>query len=513
MQEGYSLYEDKRGYNTIFLPYKCANFERGGPYYPNTLNEVRGDGIELPFSDYCQNLNNADCNILRVKWNGRGASDSNGWLSIEPPPYGTYNIWQTALDPDTLATYRSEQVTYPVGAAAWAASNLKEFIDQCAAYNVYLHVILFEASEFLSGWPYHAWNASNYYINGNACEVADRGFLANAYEFYTDATAIQAAKDRIDFITDVLGTNTAVVSWELFAEMTWCMTPDFWDEAAWGPTMISNIRTKISPWVATMANYLRAADPYNRPIAMGLLRPPASGDWPADPDSYSNVINEPMVQYPVDICCINMYDDAFSDCVREFRMAKQYTDKMIWATQFSPIQMDPAPAEEPSPFLESKKRLWIGICGERWGLTPLRWPGLRESSDNVWATGGYADADLYSIPSITKTFAANVGWNANWKTYNYVYDDYVVASGTSEMISYGDGENVTFFAEWSSGGTKSITIKNLASAGVHSLYYYDWTDGSLAGTMNATAAGGSCSFSISVSSYEDNMLVAHLLKP
>jgi len=517
-QEGYALYPDKRGINTIFLPYKTQRFDRGGPYYPNNLEEVKNDGIELPFSTYCSNLASADCNLLRVKWNGRCASEADGWHSLEPPPAGTYNIWQTALDPDTLATYRSQQVTYPVGGAAWAASNLKVFINQCVLNGVYLHVILFEASEFLdSGWPYSAYNASNRYTNGVNCEIVDQGFLTNPYDFFDDATAIQAAKDRIDFVVDVMGTSRAVVSWELFAEMTWCLVPDFWDEASWAPNMTNNIRNKVNPWVTTMGNYLRAADTYNRPISIGLLRPPVSGVWPADPNHQTNVQNEPMVQFPVDIACMNMYEGDWDNALEKMKLAHEYTYKLIWVTQFSPIQFDDAPAEEPSPYLESKKHLWVGTCGERWGLAPIRWPGLREQSDNNWAEGGYADVNLYSIPGITKTFNQAVSWNT-WATDHEVFDSYIssggtrnISTGTGAMIAYGDNENVTMLLEWSAGGSKTVDVSNLAN-GAYTFTYYDWTDGSIAGTLTPTAAGGSLSMTFDVTPFQDNMVVAHLLK-
>jgi len=510
-REGYGLYENKRGYCASGAASKTIAFERGGINYPNCLEEVRNDGIELPYSDYCQKLANAGTNILRVKWTGRSESRAGGSYGMEPPPYGTYNIWQTALDSSNLTTYRSQQVTYPVDSAAWAASNVKELTDQCEAYGISLHVVLFESSEFEAGWTTHPWNSNNQYIDGTECEVADRGFISNAYEFYTDATAIQAAKDRIDFIVNMLGTNKAVVSWELFAEMTWLLASDFWGEDEWGAEMISHIRDEVTPWVETMAAYLRAADPYNRPIAMGLLRTPSNGIWPVDPDNSLNVKNEPMLVYPVDICCMNDYEGTFSRAVQDMRAAQAYTDKLLWITQMSPTLTDESPVDEPSPFLESKKLLWVPVCGERWGLGSLRWPGLREMAPNVWATGGYADSDLYSIPGITKVFSENVGWNANWDIDNYPFDDYIVATGTSEGLSYGDGENVTMLAEWPSGGSKTIDISNLSN-GAYTFTYYDWTDGTIAGTLTPTAAGGSLSMNLDVTSFQDNMIVAHLIK-
>jgi len=78
IREGFSLYEDQRGINTIELPYKTDNYERGGAYYPNTLEEVKGSGVELPYSDYCANLAAANCNLLRLKWFGGNSSSDGG---------------------------------------------------------------------------------------------------------------------------------------------------------------------------------------------------------------------------------------------------------------------------------------------------------------------------------------------------------------------------------------------------------------------------------------------------
>ena len=508
--ENYGLYQGKRGIDAHDVVTKTQKYERGGKWYPDSLEETERSGVELPYSDWCSNLAAASCNLLRLNLRGYNGGGEL-YCNLEPPPYGTYNVWHSILDPSDIATYRSDQVTYPVNATLWNASNLKELLDQCDAYEVKILPALFGTAEFTSGWPYHAWNIDNHYTDGSACAVADRGFLTNAYEFFDDADAIQAAKDRMDFIIDVCGTHKCVVAWELMDEMSWLFDADFWG-TTWTPTHINdNIRGKIVPWVQTMAQYIRDNDPYLRPIGGGILRTP-SNDWSADADNYWNVINEPFVVYPMDFVATNMYygEDEFSDAMLHFKRCKEYTDKLIICTQYSPTSLQGTPIEEPSPFLWSKKMCWITVCGERWGITPIRWTGLNKTAPNYWVSGGYADPDYYSIGGVVETFCNNVDWNS-WDPDNYVFNDYVSSAGTAEFNSYGDGENVTMLLEWSTSGSKTIDVSNL-SDGAYTFTYYDWTLGSISGTMTPTAVGGSMSMSFDATGYQDNMVVAHLIK-
>ena len=510
MREGYGLYEDQRGVNAPEVTHKSTRYERGGSYYPNSLEEVARSGTELTYAQYASNLDGADCNCLRISlagWN----QDNQQHTDLEPPPYGTYNVWHNLLDPNTLATYRSDQVTYPVDSAKWAASNLKEFLDQCEANNVNLLINPFQHAEFMSGWSRHAWNSANRYVNGELCEVADRGFITNAYEIFDDATAIQAAKDRLTFLINVFSNYSCPVAWEICTELSWLMTPDFWG-TEWGSAHINNnIRAKIKPWVVEIAQHIRDTDPYNRPIGCGLLRTPTSGDaWSGDADNYWNVINEPLLQYPLDFVNANMYYEDWQSAVTHWKRCKQKTDKVVWITQMRPSLSRDQLEEETSPFLKSKKLIWIPMCGERWGLTALRWMGLREQSTNYWATGGYADPDYYGIPSVTKFFSGNMDWNSH-KPNNYVFDPYLSSAGTDACVSHGDGENVTMLVEWTSGGNKTLNVSNVSN-GTYTFTYYDWTDGTIAGTAKPVAAGGSLSVSIDVTDYEDQMIVSHLLK-
>lgn len=521
MREGYGLYPNKRGNSTIDAVNKTNQFARGGLYYPKTLEEPKGGTLQT-YSTWCSGMAGADCNLVRVKFGHANTNELGGQFCIEPPPAGTYWVWEDVPDVSDLTAYRNNQITYPLTTAEnaiWQASNFKTWLDQMEANNVYAQVILFAFDEFQSsGWYYHAWNSDNHYINGDSCEAQDQGFVSDPTLFYTNADCIQAAKDRIDFIVDIIGSSPVVVAWELFAEMSWCIIPGFWGESSINSAMINNIRNKINPWVTEIGNYLRAADPYNRPIGCGIIRPPSDYQWPSNPDVYANITNEPLVQYPMDYVAMNMYEPTWDECVLKMKAAKMYTDKMIWVTQYSPIQFDQPPAEEPAPYNDSKKRCWIQVCGERWGLSPLRWTGLSEISDNNWGTGGYADPDWYGIPGVIKNFCDSVSWN-QWRTDHEVYDSYITSGGTQSlsttgtpaMISYGDINNVTMLLNYSGGGTKTINVSNVSN-GTYTFTYYDWTLGSTAGSSFPVASGSALSVDVPVTEFADNMIVAHLLK-
>jgi len=79
------------------------------------------------------------------------------------------------------------------------------------------------------------------------------------------------------------------------------------------------------------------------------------------------------------------------------------------------------------------------------------------------------------------------------------------------VCSYGDGEHVTMMVEWAATGNKSVTVDNLSN-GTYTFTYYNWQDGTVAGTAQPVASGGSATFSVDVSSFGDYCLVAHLLK-
>ena len=278
----WSLYPGDRGFNAVWAFCKTSHSPTGGCYYPADLRTIYNvPGSEISYATWFSNLASAGVNLVRIKMTGRNRSCAGDLCGFEPPPYGTYNIWQSDLDshlPGDLPGYRADQITYPPGAAAWNASNLKEAVEQAEANSVQFMPIFFEAKEFTDDWQYHPWYNSNKYVDGTACVPADQGFIANAFDFYTDATAKTQAKARIKCAIDLIGGYNVVKVWALFSEIPWCMVPSFWGEPSWNAATITNIRTKTVPWVAEMAQYIRdivASLPPAPPWALGAGAAPA----------------------------------------------------------------------------------------------------------------------------------------------------------------------------------------------------------------------------------------------
>ena len=59
----------------------------------------------------------------------------------------------------------------------------------------------------------------------------------------------------------------------------------------------------------------------------------------------------------------------------------------------------------------------------------------------------------------------------------------------SLVSSWGDGQHVTMFLRWPSGGNKTITVDGLKDQD-YVVYLFDWISGELTGTQEVTAASG-----------------------
>ena len=471
------------------------------------------------YGQWCSNLAAAGTNMIRIIWGGRQSIANPNIYDLEPPPHGTYNIWHTALDDSgSLATYRSSQVSGSPGdpsfpLAYWNASNIKELLDACTNHGIEVIIELSHNNEFDGWWPYHAWNAENRYLDRvNAttgvhivCEPADRGFLADKRLVYSDPDALQAMKDRISFVINLVGGYECVCMWGICSEGNWNVLPDFWGEPSFNSTVIANVRNYMVPWYAAVATHIRNEDVYNRPIMSSVAHSPAANDyvWPTNADDPRNVRMEPLMAYPIDIVGTNCYQGNYENSVKHLNAVRtKVHPKQVLIHQYYPAIWTigtTAPLRiEDDPYLDSRRMEWLGMA-LKWSTGPGRWMGLEEKVHNNWIRGGYADPDYYSIGAVTETFrAAN-----NWKTWTAGAADWSANTssvGLDYSVTTGTANQFVGVLVWTSGGAKTLTIDGVTD-GAWTFKIYDWTDGTLDATVTPVTAGNSVDVAVTPTTY------------
>ena len=488
--------------NTPHATHRTPNRARGLDF----LNESfihPSTGVLVTYAAWCADLALKGTKMIRLIWGGRNQPWTNAY-NLEPPPYGTYNVWHSALNDSNLTTFRSHQVsgspgdgTFPI--AYWTGSNIKALLDACEANGIEVIVELSHNNEFSVYWAYHPWNYSNRYMSGVACATQDKGFLSDNRLFYSNAQAIQAMKDRISFVINLIGSYKCVCMWGICSEGIWAFAPDFWGEPALNATVISRIRNEVVPWYAEIASYIRSEDVYNRPIMVSVARTPGTGVWSTDPDHYANVMAEPFLAYPIDVIGANIYESSFENSIQHINLVREkFHPKQVLIHQYWPFNWigNPGGRAEYPPYTESKRIEWIGAV-IKWSTGPGRWMGLIESANNnVWSKGGYADPDWYSIGAVTATFRGYI----NWKDWSGAEDwaDNISSTGLNYSLTTGDGDHFVGVLVWTSSGAKTLTISNVTD-GAWTFRVFDWTTGSVDATTTPTASGNSVDVSVTPS--------------
>jgi hypothetical protein len=467
--------------------------------YPSDLWTVRGDPeSELSYDEWCTQLAEAGCNFMRINLAGTNSRIHRKVLfeacSIEPPPAGTYNVWKSALDPRDLAQYRAEQIVPGTPRSAWwNQSNLGSLIDAAEQHGIKFSIVPFAYAEFRRDWwRYHAWNANNYYVSGERCVPADRGWLQEARELFTDTRAIQAAKDRLTFICDAFEGHDVIGAWELWAEMTWMVTNnrDVWGIDAWDGRMITNVREKVVPWVEEMLQHIKTRS--SAPAGNGQAFIGRRTDYPDHPDNQVNVRNEIHGTPSSDVVWINWYHGTnYSLLMAQLRAHQaHWPDKQIVVEQTVPYNLnrDEPWREESSPFQQSKILEWLLVCGEYGCVGPIRWMGIYEENINWWRTGGYADPAMAEIAGVTEAFAQVVD-PASWQDRGGSWDERISSPDLSLISSWGSSEHVTMFLSWPSAGDHAITVTGLKDQS-YTFYLFDWITGELLNTQDVAAEEG-----------------------
>jgi hypothetical protein len=466
------MLKNLRGYNVQYATYKTRQRERGLDGPPNTLDVIRGDpSTELDYEQFCTALEQAGVNWLRVKIVGRNNPQGGLVCAFEPPPAGTYNLWNIVLDPASLAQYRSHQVTLPIDRATWSASNLGQFILACKRHGVRLNVIPFHNGEFGDKWSLHAWNRNNNYVNGTRCQEQDRGFISDHRAALTDPRAIQAAKDRIDAILGAFaGYEDVIASWEACAEITNIANPRWAGTDGWNDEFRQWIH-KMRDWLGEIARHIQSQ--HLAPVGAsqateGSLR---NGSWKTE------LFDSPALDW----VGINSYGLGLQDAYALLRMAQaRYPGKQIVTQQYAPWQLGSGiHHHEDSPYRQSKRLEWLFACGNGGFIGPMRWPDMD--------TGTYASPRMAEIAGITAQMASAADLD-NWST-GQSWDARMSSPDLSLVSSWGDGQHVTAFLRWSTDGQKPIAIQGLAD-GEYTVRWFDWLDGDEVRAQAVTVSGG-----------------------
>lgn len=499
------------GYNAIHCAAYTSSYVRGGQYWSLSLEWPRRSGTCLTYKEWCAQLQANGVNLLRVRLDG--ANDPYGPKrdAFEPPPWGTYNTFHKVLDTSNKTTYRGDQGTAPTFNGNWAGSNLERLVNACGSFGVRLWIAFFHSFEFRSGWAYHPWNSSCRYVDTQQiADVADRGFMANATAIFSNATAIQAAKNRLTNIIQSVGSTNVVAAWELCAEAPWFATSEFYG-FGWGAQMQTNIRTKIVPWFKMLAAHVQDTDPHGRPLAITNLRVPDADAWSDDPDNYWNCVNEIAVATAsIKLVGMNAYVGGYERSLRYFRLAQEYVgtanDKLVFIDQYHPAFLDEIAAEA-APFRPSKAIQWIGVVGAAWGIGSMRWTGFNESAQNVWIDGNEADPDLASVAGVSSTYASYVDWYAHRSNWSQRHAQ-CSSVGLDSMVASGNSQYVTWFGTWTTGGTKTLTISGMTN-GSYRLHTFNWVTGAHITEVEVIVTTGTATLSINANQ-DENRVVGYL---
>lgn len=484
-----------RGFCAPHAHVMSAAEPRGIKWYPGNLRVQHDDpSSALGYDEWMAALAAAGVNMMHIVPGGRSRAHAAAFCGIEPPPWGSYNIWHTALDPGgDLGRYRAEQVTHPVSQDMLEASNVWRLLEAARQHGVGIWWSLFESGEVVKDWWLHPWYRGCRYINEEFAEKRDRGFLEHRWQIFTDPQAIEAAKGRVRFVLDAFGEHPAIAVWELMAEMVWLTKYEFWGEPEYsGVNLRRHVREEIRPWVAEMVAFIKANDPLHRPVANSQIFTAGHTSWPEDPDHYINVVNEIHAVPGLDVVAGRWYGGRGLKWAADvLRMGQEkFPDKLVVIGEYWPWERGDVPVSEKPPYRESKAMEWLAACS---GSVVARWPGTVESVVNVWVAGGYADPAMAEIAGATQVLDECADWDSWDREATRAWDGDISVEGAEVAAGYGDGRRVTLFVRWPGGGSKGVEVSGLL-AGEYDLHVFDWLEGKLSETRRLVAREGVLAF-------------------
>lgn len=176
---------------------------------------------------------------------------------------------------------------------AW---RLDYILDAADKYNIYIDLTLINHGQF--GRPDAEWLDNPY-------NVINGGMLKTADEFFTNPSAIDYFKKRLDYITARWGHSTSIVFWELWNEVDLTLNYN-----------TQNVKT----WHEKMHPYLRSIDPYNHLITTHYCRKNADPAIWAIPE--------------IEMIAGNSYSDEMVKSVLEFFTKRKPFEKPMFINEY-----------------------------------------------------------------------------------------------------------------------------------------------------------------------------------
>jgi hypothetical protein len=330
---------------------------------------------------------------------------------------------------------------------------------------------------------YASTNGSNVNPNWeqNPYNVANGGFLSNATNFFTDATAKSLTKRKLRYIVARWGYSPAIMAFELFNEV------QFTDAA------VSNQWTNIEAWHNEMAQFIRTNDVYHHLITS------------------SSDLTQPIW----DRTDYYQHHDYPSDLITGIRDAQDITGSQPIAPDFSgECGIDYTPHVGISP------PIWAGLmAAQSGGAQPWYWDTIDPNNDyfliqaaaDFVAASGLADQNALtkSIPLVTGgaigplAFSPGGGWATATQSTFTVGSSAPAGIGSAPSYLQGVYHHVmtpygyTFQVNYPQSGTFSVQVTQIASAGAGLQVFLD---GSLKTniTFPSTSGNTSTNFTASV---------------
>ncbi|HLZ54752.1 MAG TPA: hypothetical protein VKS19_09770, partial [Verrucomicrobiae bacterium] len=331
---------------------------------------------------------------------------------------------------------------------------------------------------------YSSTNGSNVNPNWeqNPYNVANGGFLSNATNFFTDATAKALTKRKLRYIVARWGYSPAIMAFELFNEV------QYTDAAR------ANQWSNIEAWHNEMAQFIRTNDVYHHLITT------------------SDSLNEPIW----DQTDYYQHHEYPSDLITGIRDAQDITASQPAAPDFSgECGIDYTPHVGVSP------PIWAGLmAAQSGGAQPWWWDTIDPDNDyfliqaaaDFVTVSGLADQNALtkSIPQVAGgalgplAFSPGGGWStATQSTFSVGASapagigsapSYLQGNYHRSMTPYG----YTFLVNYPQNGTFSVQVLQIAQSGAGLEIFLD---GSLRTNISFPSAGSdiSTNFTASIS--------------